>query len=57
MISAIVLTASLFILPVTADTGFLTILNHPVFVLLMAVIMLGVTLAAPCWLSDPVHTG
>ncbi|MDE6989262.1 MAG: ABC transporter ATP-binding protein/permease [Lachnospiraceae bacterium] len=47
MISAIVLTASLFILPVTADTGFLTILNHPVFVLLMAVIMLGVTLAAP----------
>ncbi len=47
MISAIVLTASLFILPVTADTGFLTILNHPVFVMLMAVIMLGVTLAAP----------
>lgn len=47
MISAILLTASLFILPVTTDSGELTILNHPVFLLLLIVVMFGVTFAAP----------
>lgn len=47
MISAILLTASLFILPVTTDSEELTILNHPVFLLLLIVVMFGVTFAAP----------
>lgn len=47
MISAILLTASLFRLPVTTDSGGLTILNHPVFILLMIAVMSGVTFAAP----------
>lgn len=47
MISAILLTASLFILPVTTNSGELTILNHPVFLLLLIVVMFGVTFAAP----------
>lgn len=47
MISAILLTASLFRLPVTTDSGGLTMLNHPVFILLMIAVMSGVTFAAP----------
>lgn len=47
MISAVLLTASLFILPVTTDSGGLTILNHPIFILLIIAIMFGVTFAAP----------
>lgn len=47
IISAILLTASLFILPVTAENGQLTILNHPIFILLIIVVMFGVTFAAP----------
>ena len=47
IISAILLTASLFILPVTAGSGGLMILNHPVFILLIIAIMFGVTFAAP----------
>ena len=47
MISAILLTASLFILPVATGSGGLTILNHPVFILLIIVVMFGVTFAAP----------
>ena len=47
MISAILLTASLFILPVTAGNGGLMILNHPVFILLIIVLMFAVTFAAP----------
>lgn len=47
IISAILLTASLFILPVTTDSGGLTILNHPIFILLIIVVMFGVTFAAP----------
>ena len=47
IISAILLTASLFILPVTADSGWLMILNHPVFILLIIAVMFGVTFAAP----------
>lgn len=47
IISAILLTASLFILPVTTDSGGLTILNHPIFLLLIIVVMFGVTFAAP----------
>lgn len=47
IISASLLTASLFILPVAADRGWLTILNHPVFILLIIAVMSGVTFAAP----------
>ena len=47
IISAILLTASLFILPVTTGSGGLTILNHPIFILLITVVMFGVTFAAP----------
>lgn len=47
IISAILLTASLFILPIGADSGRLTILNHPIFILLIIAAMFGVTFAAP----------
>ena len=47
IISAILLTASLFILPVTANSGGLTILNHPVFILLIIAVMFAVTFSAP----------
>lgn len=47
IISAILLTASLFILPVAAGSGALTILNHPIFILLIIAVMFGVTFAAP----------
>ena len=47
IISAILLTASLFTLPVAANSGGLTILNHPVFILLIIAVMFGVTFAAP----------
>ena len=47
MIGAIVLTASLFRLPVLPESGNLTILNHPVFILLIVAVMFGVSFAAP----------
>ena len=47
IISAILLTASLFILPVKASSKGLTILNHPIFILLIIGVMFGVTFAAP----------
>lgn len=47
MTGAILLTASLFLLPVTADSGKLTMLNHPIFILLIIGIMLSVTFSAP----------
>ncbi len=47
IISAFLLTASLFVLPVTADSGGLTILNHPVFILLIIAVMFCVTFTAP----------
>lgn len=47
MAGAILLTASLFFLPVTESSGGLTMLNHPVFILLMMVMMFGGTLIAP----------
>jgi len=46
IIGALLLTASLFILPVTASDG-LKILNHPVFIFLIAAVMFGITFAAP----------
>ena len=39
MIGAVLLTASLFLLPVTAGSGRLTMLNHPIFILLIIEIM------------------
>lgn len=47
IISAVLLTEPLFLLPVTADSGGLTILNHPVFVLLIIAVLFGVTFASP----------
>ena len=47
IISAILLTAQLFIVSVPAGSGGMTMLNHPVFIFLMIVIMFGVTFAAP----------
>ena len=47
VISAILLTVSLFILPVTSGNRVLTTLNHPIFILFIIVIMFGVTFAAP----------
>lgn len=47
IISAILLTVSLFILPVTSGNRVLTTLNHPIFILIIIVIMFGVTFAAP----------
>lgn len=47
IISAIVLTASLFILPVSSGNENLAILNNPVFILLIIAVMFGVTFAAP----------
>ncbi len=41
------LTASLFLLPVTAGSGMLAILNRPVFILFIIAVMFGVTFAAP----------
>lgn len=47
IISAILLTASLFILPVTSVNRVLIILNHPIFILIIIAIMFCVTFAAP----------
>lgn len=47
IISAILLTASLFILPVTSGNRVLIILNHPIFILIIIAIMFCVTFAAP----------
>ena len=47
IIGAIILTASLFLLPVLPESGKLTILNNPIFILLIAAIMFGVTFTAP----------
>lgn len=47
IIGAIMLTISLFLLPVLPDSGKLTILNHPVFILLIVAVMFGVTFVAP----------
>ena len=47
IISAILLTASLFLLPVTANSRRLTILNHPVFILIIIAVMFAVTFTAP----------
>ena len=47
IISALLLTVPLFILPVAADSGGITILNHPIFIFLMILAMFGVTFSAP----------
>lgn len=47
MASAIWLSASLFLSSVTVSSGGLTILNAPVFILLMTAVMFGVTFSAP----------
>ena len=43
----IALSVSLFVLPVPADSGMLTLLNHPLCALLMVVFMLGIAFLAP----------
>ena len=47
IISALLLTTSLFLLPVKANSGRLTILNHPIFILIIIAVMFGVTFVAP----------
>lgn len=50
MIGGIALSVSLFRLPVRADAGWLTMLNHPFCILLMMVLLAGTTLLSP-WLE------
>ncbi len=47
MAGGALLSTSLFLLPVTADSEGWKVLNHPIFVLLILLLMLGVTLATP----------
>jgi ATP-binding cassette subfamily B protein len=47
IVGAIMLTASLFILPVSANGGMLVILNNPVFILIIIAVMFAVTFVAP----------
>ena len=47
MVGAAALTASLFLLPVPDQAGWLTLLNHPACMLVMALVMIGVILLSP----------
>jgi ATP-binding cassette subfamily B protein len=47
IVGALALTASLFLLPVSASGGKLTILNSPLFIVLTVAVMLAVTFVAP----------
>lgn len=47
IVGAAVLTASLFLLPVSQSSGKLVILNNPLFIVLVIAIMFAVTFAAP----------
>ncbi len=46
ILSGIVLTISLFMLPVPDTAGSLTILNHPIFILILAFLMVAVSILA-----------
>ena len=46
MLSGIVLTISLFTSPVPDDAGWLTVMNHPLFILIMGILMVGVSILA-----------
>ena len=46
ILSGITLTISLFTLPVPNDAGWLTALNNPLFVLVLAILMVGVSILA-----------
>ncbi len=50
IMGAAALTVSLFRLPVRSRAGWLTMLNNPVFLLLLLLVMVGVTILSP-WLS------
>lgn len=50
LLGGIGLSVSLFRLPVRADAGWLTMLNHPLCILLLALSLCGVTLLSP-WLE------
>lgn len=58
LLGGIALSVSLFRLPVRADAGWLTILNHPLCIVPLALLLCGVTLLSPwletigkkCWL-------
>lgn len=47
LLGAIALTVSLFTLPVPESAGALTVLNHPLFILGLTILLLGVTLLRP----------
>ena len=46
MLSGIVLTSSLFTSPVPEEAGWLTAMNHPLFILVMGIFMVGVSILA-----------
>ena len=52
VLGAIVLTVSLFTLPVPSSAGQLTLLNHPLFVLLLVAALAGVTFLSPLCLNQ-----
>lgn len=47
MLGAAALTVSLFLLPVSKEAGWLTVLNSPLCILLLALVMAGVTVLSP----------
>ena len=52
VLGAIVLTVSLFTLPVPSSAGQLTILNHPLFILLLVALLAGITFLSPLCLNQ-----
>ena len=52
VLGAIVLSVSLFTLPVPSSAGQLTLLNHPLFVLLLVAALAGVTFLSPLCLNQ-----
>lgn len=59
LMGGIALSVSLFCLPVRADAGWLAILNHPLFIVLLVLLLFGVTVLSPyletigtkCWIE------
>ncbi len=57
ILSGVVLSASLFTFPVPESAGWLTVLNNPVFILVLAILMIGISIlagklsatATKCW--------
>ena len=54
--SGIALTVPLFLQPVPDSAGGLTLLNHPVFILLLAAVLLGISALGGRWESRVLHS-